>query len=546
MCESLGLSFSEIPNIPPILLDYISHFEKLQSFFPRSFSSDKFRSTEIVSPPPRPLNRGSLVDVLQRQNRLLGAGPKTFENLERLAKNHCCAVVTGQQVGLFTGPAYTIYKALTAVKLADAYTKQGVEAVPVFWMATEDHDIDEVKNTQLVVTDSTPKKICYEGRPEDYGRSVSDVLFTDSIGSTLNEFLKGLPDSDFKPELANRLTQAYCSGKSYGQAFGEVLSFLFSDYGLILLDPQDQTLKNLAKPFFLRIVDRWTELQNGLRSRNAQLVKVGYPLQVPSTEETTFLFMEEEGKRRGVVRVRDQFHLRGVPKVLTPSELRVIIEQRPERISPNVLMRPLVQDFLLPTIAYVAGPSELGYFAQLSNLYQTLGEEMPRIFPRASFTVIEKRMEKFLMNYRLCFQDLFQGSQALLKLVIEQSVNQEVSLKFDQLQSNFSQQLGEMAEPLKLIDPTLSGALNTTQQKVQYQLGNLRAKFVGAASRRQEIVQRQIESVYTVLYPSKELQERQLNIFYFLSRYGCDFLARLYGVIDLSCRDHKLFYLSKF
>ena len=413
-------------------------------------------------------------------------------------------------------------------------------------MATEDHDIDEVNSTQLVVADSTPKRVCYEGRPEDYGRSVSNVLFTDSIGSTLNEFLQGLPDSDFKPELANRLTQAYCSGKSYGQAFGEVLSFLFSDYGLILLDPQDPTLKNLAKPFFLRIVDKWTELHNRLQSRNAQLSEVGYPLQVPSTAGTTFLFIEEEGKRRGVVRARDQFHLRGVPKALTPSELRVIIEQMPERISPNVLMRPLVQDFLLPTIAYVAGPSEVSYFAQLSTLYQALGEEMPRIFPRASFTVIEKRMEKFLMKYRLCLRDLFQGSHTLLKLVIEQSINPEVSLKFDQLQSEFDQRLGEMAEPLKLIDPTLSGALSTTQQKVQYQLGNLRAKFVGAASRRQEIVQRQIESVYTVLYPSKELQERQLNIFYFLSRYGCDFLARLYGVIDLSCRDHKLFYLSKF
>ncbi len=529
--------------MPVFLLDYLYHTEKVQSFFPSALSLDPPPLREVHLPPPLLSHRGALVAALQRQNRLWGAAARTFENLDRLAKSHCFAVVTGQQVGLFTGPSYTIYKALTAIKLAELYKRQGIETVPVFWMATEDHDVEEVSRTQIVGSDAAFSPVRYAGRSEDYQQSVGSITFTHSIEDSLRQFLEALPDSEFKPELAARLRRAYRQGNSYARAFAEIVCFLFSKYGLILLDPQDPALKKLAKPVFLRAANAWPELRRLLQNRNEQLDRAGYPPQVSTEAGASFLFVEEGGKRRGVVGTGDGFSLKGTSMVI--GGLQKIIEQAPEKISPNVLFRPIVQDFLLPTLTYVAGPSEVAYHAQLSPLYQALGGEMPRIFPRASITVIEKRVEKLLAKYRLDFRDLFQGSQPLLKRIIERSVNQELSVKFDRLEGDFAHRLGEMEEPLKAVDPTLVGALKTARQKIQYQLGNLRAKFVGAESRQQEVLTRQVESVVTMLCPLKILQERQINIFYFLSRYGLDFLAQLYDTIDLASPDHRLFYLSE-
>jgi bacillithiol biosynthesis cysteine-adding enzyme BshC len=224
-------------------------------------------------------------------------------------------------------------------------------------------------------------------------------------------------------------------------------------------------------------------------------------------------------------------------------DLRDLIERAPEQVSPNVLLRPIVQDFLLPTLAYVAGPSEVAYHAQISPLYHALGMGMPPVVPRAGFTVIERKMQKLLTKYGLELCDLFQGSRALLRQIVEGTVNQEVGNRFDRLESAIDSRLGEMEEPLKSVDPTLVGALGTARKKIQYQLENLRSKFVSAESRRREILTRQVDSLLVTLYPSGGFQERQINILYFLSRYGPEFLEQLYDAIDLSDPDHRLLYL---
>lgn len=541
MAKSVGLSFEKIPKMPALLLDYLYHAEKVQPFFPGVSTLEFSRSPEPDGPWPRLAHRAALVETLKRQNRLWGASVKTMENLDRLAGDHCRAVVTGQQVGLFTGPAYAIYKALTAVKLAEAYRRRGVDAVPVFWMATEDHDLEEVGRTWILAADSTLKSVQFAQESEDNRLPVGPISFDPSIAGHLDQFLQGLPDSEFKPVLAARLKRVYREGNTFGQAFAEVVSFLLSEYGLILLDPREPALKKMAKPIFLQAAEAWEKLDGLLKGRNQQLAGAGYPPQVSSEAGTSFLFWEQDGKRQGVVGGRNGFSLRGNSEVLP--DLQGLIEQAPEQVSPNVLFRPVVQDFLLPTLAYVAGPSEVAYYAQISPLYHALGRAMPPVVPRASITVVERRIQKLLAKYRLEFRDLFQGSQPLLKQIVERTVNQEVSARFDRLERAFDNHLGEMEDPLKSVDPTLVGALGTARKKIQYQLEHLRAKFVGAESRQREILTRQADSLLRTLYPSKGLQERQINIFYFLSRYGPEFLEQLYDAIDLSNPDHRVLYL---
>ncbi len=541
MAKSVGLSFERIPKTPALLLDYLYHAEKVRALFPGVSGSEFSGTPEPGGAWPRLPHRAALVETLKRQNRLWGASAKTMENLDRLAGDRCRAVVTGQQVGLFTGPSYTIYKALTAVKLAEAYRRRGVEAVPIFWMATEDHDLEEVGRTWILAADSTLKSVQFAQESEGNRLPVGPIAFGPSIAGHLDQFLQGLPESEFKPVLAARLKRVYREGNTFGEAFAEVVSFLLSEYGLILLDPREPTLKKMAQPVFLQVAEAWETLDELLGSRNRQLAGAGYSPQVGREAGTSFLFWEQAGKRRGVVGTREGFSLRGNSEVLP--DLRGLIEREPEQVSPNVLLRPVVQDFLLPTLAYVAGPSEIAYHAQISPLYHALGRVMPPVVPRAGFTVIERRMQKLLAKYRLEFCDLFRGSQALLKQIVEGTVNQEVGNRFDRLERAIDSRLGAMEEPLKSVDPTLVGALGTVRKKIQYQLENLRSKFVSAESRQREILTRQVDSLLMTLYPSGGFQERHINIFYFLSRYGPEFLDQLYDAIDLSDPDHRLIYL---
>ena len=545
MFKSIDLTFQRIPKTPVLFCDYLYHFQKVRSFLPTASSikiTDSDVSNHLI---PSPEDRCNLVEVLHRQNCALGCGAKVIENIQRLGGNRCFAVVTGQQVGLFTGPSYTIYKALTAIKLAQEYSNQGLEAVPIFWMATDDHDLDEVCQTKLITPESCVEKFRYPANRENFQQSVGNIQFEKSITSTLKNFLETLPNSDFKSNLVKKLNEAYFPGISFSVAFAKIFNFLFSDYGLILLDPQDPILKQKSKSVFAKVVKEWSTLNHLLENCDQELDKAGYSSQVPVTTETSFLFIEDEGKRRGLISTSKGFQLKGTNKTLSFDVLTNLIETAPERISPNVLLRPIVQDSILPTLAYVAGPSEVAYFAQVLPIYQTMNLEMPMIVPRTSFTIIENRSEKILNRYQLQFADLFKGNKSVLSSLLESSVNQSISLRFDELTTNIAKQLGKMEEVLKIVDPTLIGALGTTQKKVQYQIESLRTKFLKAESGKQRIVTRQIENIFTLLYPLNNLQEREINIFYFLSRYGVGFISQLYENIDLYNSNHHLVYLSK-
>ena len=545
MFKSIDLTFQRIPKTPVLFCDYLYHSQKVRPFLPTASSikiTDSDVSNHLISSAE---DRCNLVEVLHRQNCALGCGVKVIENIQRLGGNRCFAVVTGQQVGLFTGPSYTIYKALTAIKLAQEYSNQGLEAVPIFWMATDDHDLDEVCQTKLITPESCVEKFRYPANRENFQQSVGNIQFEKSITSTLKNFLETLPNSDFKSNLVRKLNEAYFPGISFSVAFAKIFNFLFSDYGLILLDPQDPILKQKSKSVFAKVVKEWSTLNHLLENCDQELDKAGYSSQVPVTTETSFLFIEDEGKRRGLISTSKGFQLKGTNKTLSFDVLTNLIETAPERISPNVLLRPIVQDSILPTLAYVAGPSEVAYFAQVLPIYQTMNLEMPMIVPRTSFTIIENRSEKILNRYQLQFTDLFKGNKSVLSSLLESSVNQSISLRFDELTTNIAKQLGKMEEVLKIVDPTLIGALGTTQKKVQYQIESLRTKFLKAESGKQRIVTRQIENIFTLLYPLNNLQEREINIFYFLSRYGVGFISQLYENIDLYNSNHHLVYLSK-
>jgi bacillithiol synthase len=536
------IHFKDIPKTSAFFLDYLHDFSKLAPFFPFPYDLDHFRKeagSDVALP-----HRHELCQILEKQNRSFGAGVRTQENLEKLQDRDCFAVVTGQQVGLFTGPAYTIYKALTAVKLAAHYACRGIKVVPIFWMATEDHDLAEVDHSHVIDNDSHLQLVRYESGPEDAAKPVGKVRFSQAIEPCLQQFLASLPSSEFKIDIETRLSSAYRPTKTFSEAFGEVLSYLFSNYGLILVDPQDETLKRLGEPIFEKILLNGNRYQSVIQSRSDQLIAAGYHAQVTVEEESTGLFFEDEGKRRALIRDDGFLKIKGTPHRLPVTHFQEVLKESPWKFSPNVLFRPLMQDLLLPTLAYVAGPSEVAYLAQIGPLYEEFGRKAPIIFPRFSFSVVERKIGKILEKYQLNFEDIFLGNEALIKKVVEQNLDQSLAAKFSALEQEFGGKLGELEGPLKAVDATLAEALRTTQQKVQYQVAHLRTKFVHAETRHQETLTKQIDKALAILYPLKTLQERRINIFYFVARYGMDFLAQLNEEIDLTDPDHRLFFVS--
>jgi bacillithiol synthase len=204
----------------------------------------------------------------------------------------------------------------------------------------------------------------------------------------------------------------------------------------------------------------------------------------------------------------------------------------------------VLQDYLLPTLTYVAGPSEVAYLAQVSSLYPEFGRKAPIVFPRFSFSIVERKIGKILEKYRLDFRDVFLGSEMLIRRIVERNLDQTLASRFDEIEREFTLRIAELESPLRAIDQTLGEALKTTQQKIQYQVSHLRTKFVHAEARHQEVLTKQVEKALSILYPLKTLQERQMNIFYFLARYGMDFLAQLYEEIDLTDPSHRLLYVA--
>ncbi|MEW5974870.1 MAG: bacillithiol biosynthesis cysteine-adding enzyme BshC [Acidobacteriota bacterium] len=542
MTRDTKINFRCIPKTSALLLDYLYQFPRLEPYFSYPYSLDSFRRDQMTDGHLRAEDRERLCEALLDQNRGFGAGERTLENIQRLKDLDCVAVVTGQQAGLFTGPAYTVHKALTAIKLSLHYGCRGLKAVPVFWIATEDHDVAEVDHCYLA-DENGIVRVHYESNPDDLQRPIGSLPFGPTIEDILQQFLAVLPDSEFKPELESWLKDSYRPGNTFGQAFAQVFSRLFSNYGLILLDPRDRRFRESLQPLFKRVLHSCARYREELKERNRGLVASGYHAQVELDDDSTFLFVETRGRRQPLLQRNGRLVVRGSEDSKTVEEVDQWLENSPEVFSPNVVLRPLAQDTLLPTLTYVAGPSEIAYLAQVEPLYRDQDRKMPIVFPRASFSVIERKAAKVLDKYRIQFCDVFQGAETVFRKVIETTVDQSIAKRFDQIDQDFNRMLSELEVPLRSVDPTLAEALKTTQQKVLYQVTNLRTKFIHAESRHHDVLTRQIERVLSLLYPLKAPQERRLNIFYFLSRYGMDFLAQLFDEIDLTDPDHRLLYL---
>jgi len=540
------LPFAQVPHQSRLFLDYLRDPVSLRRFYPsavRLHHELADRAPEVLA--AHRTDRDALCDALEQMNSGWGAGAETLANITRLRAPNTVAVVSGQQVGLFTGPLYTLYKALSAVKLAGCLTQRGTEAVPVFWMATEDHDWEEVQTVEFIGCDgrlastSVPTKLHREGAP------VGGVLLDESIDETLKRLLDVLPNTEFSPVLETMLRDAYQSGRTYSEAFARMMTALTNRFGLVLLDPLDAKLKELAAPLYAAAARRAPEIAVALEARSRELENDGYHAQVFTSIDAFLLFLHDEsGARRAVTRTGDgKFRIKGTDAEYTSDELAAWAGREPARFSPNVTLRAVVQDYLLPTIAYFGGAAEIAYFAQTAEVYRLLERPATPILHRASLTIVERRTSRTLERYGLNLSDFFQGLDGVIARVVEEHLGAETARAFDHTDASIKNALDELHKQLEGFDPTLGAALDTGRRKITHQLEGLRTRFHRAQMARDRAAYRQLDRAATALFPEKALQERHVNITSLLARHGHYVTDWIFDAIDLGSTDHHIVYL---
>lgn len=529
------IPLSAIPHVTRLFADYTSHFERVSQYYARPPLARDWFPQESQSLHYDAARRVRVTEILGRQNRAWGASAATLDNIGRLAAG-AAVVVTGQQVGLFGGPLFSFYKALSAIRLAAELTRSGIECVPVFWLATEDHDLAEVNHATLFGAEGALERMASAstGRPN---APVSAV----PLGAEIEEVVARAAGILGDTATTRFLQECYRPGETLGSSFARLFSRLFAHSGVVLLDASDPELHAVAAPIYQAAISGAEELDQALLERGRALEAAGYHVQVKVTASSTLLFGLHEGGRLPVHRANHGFTL-GEAR-LAQGELLQRIAGEPERFSANVLLRPVVQDYLLPTLAYVGGPSEVAYFAQVGVVYQKLLGRVTPILPRFSATLVEPRAQRLLDRYQVAVADTFHGPERLRELLASRTLPADVSRSFETAERSLKESLAAVQASLQKLDPTLAEAAGHAASKMEYQLNSLRQRAARAELRRSEEVARHAALLSAALYPNRDLQERQVAGVFFAARYGAEVLFRLYDAAQGACSDHHVIAL---
>jgi bacillithiol biosynthesis cysteine-adding enzyme BshC len=532
------IPYTHVPHSSTLLTDYLYHYDRVSRFY--NGSPYDSRSYEGVAGQlaPSEFPRAEIAEVLTRQNRAFGCSEPTLENIHRFTQPGTFAVVTGQQVGLFSGPAFTLYKALTTVRLAQSLTSQGLPTVPVFWLATEDHDLEEVSQGAVLDDEYNLVPLSDSGNRPSARSSVGEVRHTEAIISALDQMEAALPEGETRARVLQDLRECYVPGATWGESFAKFMTRLFGRYGVILLDPLDEAVHRLSSGVYRQAVEKAAQLRSGILETSRTLVQHGYHAQVHVVEDSTLVFVARHGDRMPLHQRDGKFLVDGREEVAA-SELQAMLAEHPLAISPNVLLRPLVQDTLLPTLAYVAGPSELAYLGQAQSLYHALGRPQPIIFPRAAFTLIDSRSDRLMEKYKLRIEDVWQGEEHLRNRIGVAGYAEGWSERFDQTEKDFDQIFNRLQADIEKLDPTLLDTLQHAKEKMKYQMERVRGKLSRAALSRSELLGRHAQALSRLLLPHKDLQERRVGGVYFLARAGYELLDQLLEHIQVRCSDHQ-------
>ncbi len=477
------IAFRQLPATTKLFADFLSDFKKVEPFLGRDFREKGSFAAVTEKILAGRYSRQKAAAILTGQNQTFGSGRKTFENLKRLEKPDSLAVFGGQQGGLFGGPIFTLYKAWTVLHLAEKLEQElGNPVIPFFWMAGDDHDFAEVNRTFVVDKNNQLVRLEYSPSNPPRGRPMGQVRFDASIDTVLKQWNEAFNPSDFKEGIFTKLTSAYASGRSFPEAFACWMNQLLGDSGLVWVNPNDSSLKALAADFFVTELGLDGTSQAKVASVNERLRISGYHVQVHKTEELLNLFYQPE--QRETVRKSNGGFVTETGRHFSAAELQDKVRQSPGEFSPNVLLRPVLQSYLFPTVAVVLGPSEVAYFAQIEPLFELHRLPFPVVCPRKSVTLLEGKVENVLKRHNLSVLDFFGEPEVLLGRLIRENEGKGLETASEAVRKAAKDALERLKSELVGIDPTLEKTVEQVKAKFDMELQNLEKKGIAAAKRK--------------------------------------------------------------
>lgn len=532
----IGVDLRRLPWVRPLAADYAFDFRAVEPFFSGDPSQAAAWRQAIARAQARKRQPEQIATVIAAQQRRRNAPARAVENGRRLAEPGTVAVITGQQAGLFGGPLYTLLKALTAVKLAEQVSRDHqVTAVPVFWVEAEDHDWDEVRGCTVFDEGLTPRSVALPARPASDSSPVAAVRLDDSVRVAIDELERLLPATEFRAGILQGLRETYAPGTGMADAFACWIERILGDQGLIVYDASDLASKPLAAAVFAQELSAPGATSNLAGAAGARLEACGYHAQVHAAADGMALFSLEGGRQ--LIRRQDGAFLIGDTSCAPAALVRQATEN-PAAFSPAVLLRPVVQDTLFPSICYVGGPSELAYLGQLREVYDRFDVPMPLIYPRTTATLVDSAALRFLQKYDVSLESLQPQDEAGLNALLKAQIPPIVEESVAQASAAIEAAMARVAAAVPALDPTLEGAAKSTLGRMQHDLETLRGKIIQAAKRRDDTLKRQYTRTRALAFPGGHPQERTIGLVSFLSQYGPALVDRLREELPLDLERH--------
>ncbi|MCU9612207.1 bacillithiol biosynthesis cysteine-adding enzyme BshC [Caldibacillus lycopersici] len=517
-------------NIEPsnsLVKQYITNEDV--SYFHYSFRSvedDKKRYSELME---RVFPRSLLVEHIRSFMKPYSLTEEIEASLAKLEQPNSVVVVGGQQAGLLTGPLYSIHKMLSIIVLAKEKEKTlGVPVVPIFWIAGEDHDIFEV-NHVYTVEDNRFKKKAFHQRSITDKQMVSKVkLDKEKLHDWYLDVVATFGETKFSKQIIQLLDEALSVSDTYTQFFTYITNQLFKHYGLLMVDSADPLLRKIESEYFVALIENSERITDALLKQQHFIQSNGHSLAIVSEEQSIQLFYEKDGERTLLHYNKAEQRVFGKGVSFTKAELIQIAKENPELLSNNVVTRPIMQEMLFPTIAFIAGPGEIAYWAELKGCFELLDLKMPPIVPRLNISLLERNVEADLQELGISIDHaIVNGVQYEKAKKIDELKDQQLETFINQIRSDITEKYQLAATKVVNFDKSLEPIVQKNSQYVLSQLDYLQNKVEGTVKQKHEILLRKFDRIEQSLHPLNGLQERCWNIFYFFNRYGFDILDEL-------------------
>lgn len=534
------ISFADLP-FNKLFQDYTLNFDTLSPFFQINPFSEKDIESAIHSYNFHN-SRDKTVELLKQYNKQFGAGKKTIQSIEKLKREDSVAVVTGQQLTLFGGPLFTVYKILTAIHFAKEWEeKYDITCVPVFWMADEDHDYEEVSAIGLPQTED--HKTFQLDRNSKAEPRVAEIEIDERFNDFKKRVVENQFDTDFTDQLWRKFDSCYQSGTPFGTAFGKLILALFADHGILLAGTAHPAIKKHLIPTLKSAVENVEGQYQDLKDQTDELISNGYHGQV-QLQPSNLFWIDGERNRIKLSYENSNWTADGADKTWSSEELINEISNIPERFSPNVFLRPIMQNELLPGFAYVAGPSEISYYGQMKKFYDNFGQKMPVIAPRFSATLIESGIDRIFDKLPFELPAYNKRIEDLESEFIEQSDSPDIEKIFESWKKDINNISESRIKKIKAIEPTLEGSSEKAIATFFNELDKLKGKVYRSVKEQEKTQLKRIRKIKNNLFPNGNLQEREVAFIYFMNKYGLNIWDDLLDLLESEKPDsHKIIRL---